>query len=100
MGRAANLAEELAALSDTGMQESTVWTLPARWYADPEIYEAERRRIFAREWLWIGDPLDVCNVLKDRDLQTFIGHPEFDVSASNPFLRPSHNRRLTRRFEV
>ena len=60
MDRAANLVDEMAALSDAHMQASTVWTLPARWYADPAIYEAERRRIFAREWLWIGREAEVA----------------------------------------
>ena len=36
------------------MGAATVWALPARWYADHEIYEIERRSIFSRHWLWIG----------------------------------------------
>ena len=60
MGRAANLAEDSDAGSDARMQASTVWTLPARWYADPEVYQAERRRIFARQWLWIGREAEVA----------------------------------------
>ena len=48
-----SLADVDTAISER-MREATVWALPARWYADPEIYEAERQRIFAREWLWIG----------------------------------------------
>ena len=51
-------------------------------------------------WLWIRDPFNVCNVLKNRNLQTLVGPPEFDVSAANLVLRPSHDRRLTRRFKV
>ena len=42
------------------MRAATVWALPARWYADPEIYEAERRRIFSRQWLWIGREADLA----------------------------------------
>ena len=29
-------------------------TLPATWYHTPEIFERERRRVFAREWQFIG----------------------------------------------
>ena len=58
------------------------------------IYEEEDER------LWIGYPLNVCNILKDRDLQALVGRAEFDVSASNWFLRPSHDRRLLCGFEV
>ena len=37
------------------------------------IYEEERSR------LWIGYPLDVCNILEDRDLQTLVGRTEFEM---------------------
>jgi choline monooxygenase len=30
----------------------TTLTLPASWYGDPVVYERERRRIFARSWLF------------------------------------------------
>ena len=59
-----NLAKQPPADVDTAigerMREATVWALPARWYADPEIYEAERRHIFARHWLWIGREAEVA----------------------------------------
>ena len=42
------------------MGAATVWALPARWYADPGIYRAERRTIFSRQWLWIGREADVA----------------------------------------
>jgi choline monooxygenase len=29
-------------------------TLPASWYHDPRIYEAERREVFGREWLLVA----------------------------------------------
>ena len=47
-------AEGVDAAISARMHEATVWALPARWYADPAIYQAERQRIFARHWLWIG----------------------------------------------
>ena len=58
------------------------------------IYEKESAR------LWIGYPLNVCNLLEDGNLQTLVGRSEFDVSHANLILRPSHNRRLTGGFEV
>ena len=58
------------------------------------IYEEEG------EWLWIGYPLNVCNVLKDRDLQTLVECTEFDVSHTHLILRPSHDGRVVGRFEV
>jgi choline monooxygenase len=30
-------------------------TLPARVYRDPEMYEAQRERVFARSWQWVAD---------------------------------------------
>src|SRR5262245_59266288 len=30
-------------------------TLPARFYSDPEVFEACRERVFARSWQFIGD---------------------------------------------
>ena len=52
-------------------------------------------------WLWIGYPLDVCNVLEDGNLQALVGRSEFDVSHANGVLRPSHDRwRPARGFEV
>ena len=29
-------------------------TLPASWYTSPEVFAAERERVFAREWLCVG----------------------------------------------
>ena len=58
------------------------------------IYEEEGER------LWIGYPLNVCNLLKDRDLQTLERSTEFDVSRTYHLLRSSHDCRLLRGFEV
>ena len=41
------------------MRAATAWALPARWYADPAIYQAERRSIFSHQWLWIGREAEV-----------------------------------------
>ncbi len=54
MARAMQSAEDPNAVIDAHMQAATMWTLPARWYSDPDIHHAERRHIFSRHWLWIG----------------------------------------------
>ena len=30
------------------------WTMPARYYTDPDVYEREKEAIFARTWHYIG----------------------------------------------
>ena len=30
-------------------------TLPARVYSDPEYFEIQKDRVFARSWQWVGD---------------------------------------------
>ena len=30
------------------------WTMPSRYYTDPEVYEEEKRAIFARTWHYVG----------------------------------------------
>jgi phenylpropionate dioxygenase-like ring-hydroxylating dioxygenase large terminal subunit len=30
-------------------------TLPAHWYSDPAVFEAEKQRIFHRSWQYVGD---------------------------------------------
>ncbi len=72
------------------MQASTVWTLPARWYADPEIYEAERRRIFSREWLWIGRETEVAEPGQYVTAAP-AGFPLFVRRAEDGTLRAFHN---------
>jgi choline monooxygenase len=31
-------------------------TLPARVYSDPEYFELQKDRVFARSWQWVVDP--------------------------------------------
>lgn len=38
----------------TGHGEIGSWTLPARYYTDPAIFEREKERIFLRSWLFVG----------------------------------------------
>ena len=54
MASAGRSANDLVGGINERMEAATVWALPARWYADPDIYQIERRSIFSRHWLWIG----------------------------------------------
>lgn len=38
---------------------SRAWTLPSEWYTDPAVFDAERRRIFYRNWWFIGHVEDL-----------------------------------------
>jgi len=33
---------------------SEAWTIPASWYADPLVFDLERRTVFARSWQMVG----------------------------------------------
>ena len=90
MNRAVKLAEDTAAMTDARMNTSTVWTLPARWYADPEIYEAERRRIFSRHWLWIGREAEVAEPGQYVTAAP-AGFPLFVRRSEDGTLRAFHN---------
>src|ERR1700689_5352418 len=37
-------------------------TLPARWYVEPDVFEAEKERIFHRTWQYVGHIAQVANI--------------------------------------
>jgi carnitine monooxygenase subunit len=37
-------------------------TLPARWYVDSDVYQAEKERIFHRTWQYVGHTGQVASV--------------------------------------
>ncbi len=41
-------------MAHSGNGAEAGWTLPARYYTDPAIFEREKERIFLRSWLWVG----------------------------------------------
>ena len=90
MNRAATLADVTAAMTEPRMKASTVWTLPASWYADPDIYEAERRTIFSREWLWIGREAEVAEPGQYMTAAP-AGFPIFVRRAEDGTLHAFHN---------
>ena len=75
---------------DERMNASTVWALSARWYADPEIYEAERRCIFARQWLWVGREQEVAEPGQYLTAAP-AGFPVFVRRVEDGALRGFHN---------
>jgi choline monooxygenase len=48
-----SLVEKLAAF-DSSLPLERATTIPSFWYTDPEVYEAERRAVFARSWHVLG----------------------------------------------
>ena len=72
------------------MQAATVWALPARCYADPEIYRAERQHIFARHWLWVGREAELAEPGRYITAAP-VGFPLFVRRAEDGTLRAFHN---------
>ena len=49
--------EDALGLDEAAEALDNGWTLPARWYSDPAIYDFELDSIFTRSWV-IAGPLD------------------------------------------
>ena len=90
MATATRSAEDTVGVIEARMNSATVWALSARYYADPTIYEAERRRIFARHWLWIGREDEVAEP-GQYVTATPVGFPLFVRRAEDGALRGFHN---------
>ncbi len=65
-------------------------TLPAGWYASPEIYAAEREAIFRREWALIGREAEVAQP-GDYLSDDIAGWPVFVLRGKDNQLRGFHN---------
>lgn len=66
------------------------WTLPASWYRDPDLFERERREVFARHWMlftWSG------RLARPGDYVagTVAGFPVFAVRGEDGVVRAFHN---------
>ena len=85
--RSANVAD--GAINER-MRAATVWALPARWYSDPEIYQAERQRIFSHHWLWIGREAEVAGAGQYITAAP-AGFPLFVRRSEDGVLRGFHN---------
>jgi choline monooxygenase len=62
------------------------WSLPARWYADLEVYRLEQERIFAREWMLIGFASQIAKP-GDTLARDIAGRPVFVIRARDGALR-------------
>jgi choline monooxygenase len=65
-------------------------TLPADWYVDPAVYEAERRRIFARDWQLFARASALAGP-GDYVAETIAGYPIFVLRDREGGLRGFHN---------
>ena len=90
MATAKRSVEDVNGVIDERMNAATVWALSARWYADPEIYEAERRCIFSRQWLWVGREQEVAEPGQYLTAKP-AGFPLFVRRSEDGALRGFHN---------
>jgi carnitine monooxygenase subunit len=75
------------------------WTLPARYYVDPAIYEAEREKIFFKSWQYVGHK---SQLPKPGDYVTgyIIDQPVFVLRDRSGELRGYYNVCLHRAHEL
>jgi choline monooxygenase len=69
---------------------SRAWTLPADLYFDPEVYEAEKRDIFARTWQVVGYH-DRVKSVGDYFTTELLGEPLMIVRGTDGELRAFYN---------
>ena len=75
---------------DTDVPIDRAWTPPASWYTDPDIYELERRALFARTWH------PVARASQLADIGSYVagcsfGTPWVVTRADDNRLRAFHN---------
>ena len=61
-------------------------SLPAAWYCDPAVYEAERKAIFARTWQFIGPEAEFARAGDYRAVQ-IAGYRLFVIRERSGALR-------------
>jgi choline monooxygenase len=76
--------------ADTKQNTDSMITLPADWYHSPEIYEAERKNIFAKEWLLFG-PEQAVKSPGDFIANTIAGWSIFVIRSKEGELKAFHN---------
>jgi choline monooxygenase len=65
-------------------------SLPAAWYCDPAVYEAERSAIFAKTWQFIGPEAEFARPGDYRAVQV-AGYRLFVIRERSGTLRAFHN---------
>lgn len=56
-GRVTRVTQQL--LSDVGHKLRDSWTLPGKVFNDPEIFDLERERVFARSWVFLAHETEI-----------------------------------------
>jgi phenylpropionate dioxygenase-like ring-hydroxylating dioxygenase large terminal subunit len=74
----------------TDVTARVVYGLPARWYWERDIYQAERRQIFAREWQLVGPASDLPKP-GDYVAAEVAGYRFFVIRDRDGALRGFHN---------
>jgi carnitine monooxygenase subunit len=75
------------------------WTLPARYYFDPAIFEAEREKIFFKSWQYVGHKSQVANP-GDFITGTVVDQPVFVLRDRAGELKGYYNVCLHRAHEL
>ena len=73
-----------------GHNKPLAFGLPADWYHAPDIYERERRKVFAREWQWIGRESQLKSP-GDYVAAEIAGYRVFAIRDRDGVLRAFHN---------
>jgi choline monooxygenase len=73
-----------------GHNKPLAFGLPADWYHAAEIYEQERRKVFAREWQWIGRESQLKSP-GDYVAAEIAGYRVFAIRDRDGVLRAFHN---------
>jgi choline monooxygenase len=84
-----SLQEKLRAF-DSELSLERARTIPASWYFDPEIYAAERERVFGRSWL-AAARIDQLTKAGSFATANIAGEPILLVRDSDGVLRTFHN---------
>lgn len=65
-------------------------TIPATWYYEPSIFEKERKEIFAKEWIYVAEEMDLQNK-GDYLTVEIAGYPLMLVVGGDQKIRAFHN---------
>ncbi|TMD18670.1 MAG: Rieske (2Fe-2S) protein, partial [Chloroflexi bacterium] len=78
-------------VAKTEETRSLLATLPGRYYVDPDVFEAEQTRIFARDWFCVA---------RASDFATAGSFQTFDVGGENLIIVGGADRQIRAFFNV